>query len=103
MAQEKKMSTRAASIVAAAWTCVGWLVVPPDVAVGKKLRTGVNWTKIERLPIYLAEGEPAGGGIELSGGAIPALTAGKVDVATNAETQAILRSTADPDIRVILT
>jgi ABC-type nitrate/sulfonate/bicarbonate transport system substrate-binding protein len=36
-------------------------------------------------------------------GALPSLTEGKVDAATNAETQAILRSTANPEIRVILT
>lgn len=72
-------------------------------AAAEKLRVGINLTTIETLPIYLAADGPAGGTIELSGGAIPALTAGKVDAATNAETQAILRSIADPDIRVILT
>jgi sulfonate transport system substrate-binding protein len=69
-------------------------------AAAEKLRVGVNLTTIETVPIYLAA---EGLDIELTGGAIPALTDGKVDVVTNAETQAILRSTARPDIRVILT
>jgi sulfonate transport system substrate-binding protein len=76
---------------------------PTRTSAAEKLRVGINLTTIETLPIYLAADSPAGGAIELSGGAIPALTAGKVDVVTNAETQALLRSVADPDIRVILT
>jgi sulfonate transport system substrate-binding protein len=72
-------------------------------AAAEKLRVGINLTTIETLPIYLAADGPAGGRMELTGGAIPLLTAGKVDAATNAETQAILRSTEHPDIRVILT
>jgi sulfonate transport system substrate-binding protein len=72
-------------------------------AAAERLRIGINLTTIETLPIYLAADGPAGEGIELMGGAIPALTSGKVDAATNAETQALLRSPADPDIRVILT
>ena len=67
----------------------------------EKLRVGINLTTIETLPIYLAaDGNSA---VELSGGGIPSVTEGKADAATNAETQAILRSTESPDIRVILT
>jgi sulfonate transport system substrate-binding protein len=66
----------------------------------EKLRVGVNLTTIETVPIYLAAD---GLDVAITGGAIPTLTEGKVDVVTNAETQAILRSTARPDIRVILT
>jgi hypothetical protein len=77
-------------------------VVQNDTAA-EKLRIGVNLTTIETLPIYLVEKELAGEGVALSGGAIPSLTAGNVDVVTNAETQAILRSIANPEIRVILT
>jgi sulfonate transport system substrate-binding protein len=66
----------------------------------EKLRVGINLTTIETVPIYLAA---EGLDVTLAGGAIPALTEGKVDVVTNAETQAILRSTERPDIRVILT
>jgi sulfonate transport system substrate-binding protein len=101
MAQQKKMRTRPVSIIAAA--CMASLLMVLNAAAAEKLRVGVNLTTIETLPIYLVESEPAGAGIELSGGAIPSLTAGNVDVVTNAETQAILRSTANPEIRVILT
>ena len=74
---------------------------PRDGAAAEKLRVGVNLTTIETLPIYLAaEGRDD---IALTGGALPTLTEGKVDAVTNAETQAILRSTANPEIRVILT
>ena len=101
MAKERRLGTSPASIVTAA--CAGWLLVAPTAVATEKLRVGVNLTTIETLPIYLVEREPAGEGIELSGGAIPSLTAGNVDVVTNAETQAILRSAANPEIRVILT
>jgi ABC-type nitrate/sulfonate/bicarbonate transport system substrate-binding protein len=86
----------------AAVACIaGWAFIGlHDGAAAENLRIGVNLTTIETVPIYLAvDGLDA----ELIGGAIPALTDGKVDVVTNAETQAILRSTARPDIRVILT
>jgi sulfonate transport system substrate-binding protein len=76
------------------------IIGPHDGAAAEKLRVGINLTTIETVPIYLAAD---GLDVELAGGAIPALTEGKVDVVTNAETQAILRSAARPDIRVILT
>src|SRR5260370_6914199 len=100
MAQERKVRTSPVSIVAAACACVGWLLGVANGAEAEKLRVGVNLTTIETLPIYLVESEPAGAGIALSGGAIPALTAGNVDVVTNAEPQAILRSTPHPATRV---
>jgi sulfonate transport system substrate-binding protein len=103
MARTSKFRTRLVSIVAVACACVGSLLVAANGAAAEKLRVGVNLTTVETLPIYLVEKAPEGEGIELSGGAIPALTAGKVDAATNAETQAILRSTVNPEIRVILT
>src|SRR5258706_423538 len=95
MAQEREIRTSSVSIVAAACACMSWLLAVANGAMAEKLRVGVNLTTIETLPIYLVESEPAGAGIELSGGAIPALTAGSVDIVTNAETQAILRSTAN--------
>lgn len=67
-----------------------------------KLRVGINLTTIETLPIYIAV-DGVADEVELAGGGIPSLTDGKADAATNAETQAILRSTASPNIRVILT
>jgi sulfonate transport system substrate-binding protein len=69
----------------------------------EKLRVGINVTTIETLPIYLAAEGPLAGAIELQAGALPLLTEGKVDVVTNAETQALLRSTANPEIRAIMT
>lgn len=102
MAEDTKARMRRVSIIAAVCACIGLLAIPIE-ARAEKLRVGINLTTIETLPIYLVERERAGEGIELSGGAIPALTAGKVDVVTNAETQAILRSTTNPEIRVILT
>ncbi len=77
------------------------VVASQTVWAAEKLRVGINLTTIETLPIYLAaDGK---GAVELSGGGIPSVTEGKADAATNAETQAILRSTESPDIRVILT
>lgn len=103
MAPEKMTPNKRSAIVAAAFACAGSLFVFAHGAVAERLRVGVNLTTIETLPIYLVEREPAGAGVELSGGAIPSLIAGKVDVVTNAETQALLRSSANPEIRVILT
>jgi sulfonate transport system substrate-binding protein len=100
--QHSKSRTGRLAIIAATCACLGSLLLAPNGASAEKLRVGVNLTTIETLPIYLVENE-LGDGVELSGGAIPSLTAGKVDVVTNAETQAILRSIANPEIRVILT
>jgi sulfonate transport system substrate-binding protein len=86
--------------VAIACIAGGAITLWHDGAAAQKLRVGVNLTTIETVPIYLAAD---GLDVELTGGAIPTLTEGKVDVVTNAETQAILRSTARPDLRVILT
>src|SRR5260370_14584061 len=103
MGQERKVGGSPVSIGAGACAGVGWVLGVANGAEAEKLRVGVNLTTIETLPIYLVESEPAGAGIALSGGAIPALTAGNVDVVTNAETQAILLSTATPEIRVLVT
>ena len=90
------------SLYVAAFACISGTAIfgPHHRAAAEKLRVGVNLTTIETVPIYLAAD---GLDVTLTGGAIPALTEGKVDVVTNAETQAILRSTERPDIRVILT
>jgi sulfonate transport system substrate-binding protein len=102
MSSGKILGMRLFLVVAIVSVCDG-IMGPPRTAAAEKLRVGINLTTIETLPIYIAADSLAGDAIELSGGAIPALTAGKVDVVTNAETQAILRSVNDPDIRVILT
>jgi sulfonate transport system substrate-binding protein len=98
MAGARGFSRKLFLIVALASISAGAI---PRESAAEKLRIGINLTTIETLPIYLAaDGRDA---IEIAGGAIPALTEGKVDAVTNAETQAVLRSTANPDIRVILT
>ena len=55
MAQEMKTRRSSASIVAAAWACIGSLLVVANDAVAEKLRVGVNLTTIETLPIYLSK------------------------------------------------
>jgi sulfonate transport system substrate-binding protein len=96
----RRLKRRALQIAAIGCIAGGAVFSPHDGAAAEKLRVGVNLTTIETAPIYLAAD---GLDVALTGGAIPALTEGKVDVVTNAETQAILRSTERPDIRVILT
>jgi hypothetical protein len=91
MAQQRKSRTGLLSIIAAGCACTGWLLVVQNGTAAEKLRVGVNLTTVETLRIYLVEKELAGEGVDLSGGAIASLTAGNVDVVTNAETQAILR------------
>lgn len=70
--------------------------------MSQSLRVGINLTTIETLPIYLAAAEPSCG-VALAGGKLPALLAGEVHAATHAETQALIFSAANPNIRVILT
>jgi sulfonate transport system substrate-binding protein len=96
----RRLKRRAVQIAAIGCIAGGAIFGPHDGAAAEKLRVGINLTTIETAPIYLAAD---GLDVALAGGAIPALTEGKVDVVTNAETQAILRSTERPDIRVILT
>src|SRR5579871_1314942 len=103
MAQERKIRTSPVSSVAVICAGLVSLFAVSNGSAAEKLRVGVNLTTIETLPIYLVESEPAGEGIALSGGNIPALTAGSVDVATHAETQAVRYSPAEPNLRVILT
>ena len=67
------------------------------------LRIAVNMTTIESAPVFLAAEGAAGAGIVLSAGGIPQLVNGDADAATNAETQALLRSTANPNLRIVLT
>lgn len=99
--RERRFRPKLFVIVALACVGAGAIASPSASAAAEKLRVGINLTTIETLPIYLAaEGRDS---IELTGGALPLLTDGKVDAVTNAETQAILRSTANPEIRVILT
>jgi hypothetical protein len=103
MTRAKTAGTRRLLTLVTAIAFAGVVSTSPNGATAEKLRVGINLTTIETLPIYLAAEGPLAGALELTGGAIPLLTEGKVDIVTNAETQALLRSTTNPDIRVILT
>jgi NitT/TauT family transport system substrate-binding protein len=60
-------------------------------------------TTIESAPVFLAAEGPSGSGIGVGSGGIPLLVSGEADAATNAETQALLRSAASPNLRIVLT
>ena len=60
-------------------------------------------TTIESAPVFLAAEGPAGAGIVVNSGGIPLLVSGEADAATNAETQALIRSATSPNIRVVMT
>jgi NitT/TauT family transport system substrate-binding protein len=68
-----------------------------------RLRFAVNMTTIESAPVFLAAEGPAGAGIVVTSGGIPVLVSGDADAATNAETQALLRSAVSPNLRIVLT
>jgi ABC-type nitrate/sulfonate/bicarbonate transport system substrate-binding protein len=63
----------------------------------------VNMTTIESAPVFLAAQNAADVRIDLRSGGIPMLLDGDVDAATNSETQALLRSVARPDLRIVMT
>jgi sulfonate transport system substrate-binding protein len=67
------------------------------------IRIAVNMTTIESAPVFLAEKNATNVRMELSAGGIPILLDGKVDAATNSETQALLRSVDRPDLRIVMT
>jgi len=79
------------------------LVHGQNAAPAPRLRFAVNMTTIESAPVFLAAEGPAGAGIVVSAGGIPLLVSGEADTATNAETQALLRSATSPNIRVVMT
>jgi sulfonate transport system substrate-binding protein len=79
------------------------LVHGQNGAPAPRLRFAVNMTTIESAPVFLAAEGPGGAGIVVSAGGIPLLVSGEADTATNAETQALLRSATSPNIRVVLT
>jgi sulfonate transport system substrate-binding protein len=74
-----------------------------DAPATRPLRFAVNMTTIESAPVFLAAEGPSGAGIGVSSGGIPLLVSGEADAATNAETQALLRSAASPNLRIVLT
>jgi ABC-type nitrate/sulfonate/bicarbonate transport system substrate-binding protein len=69
-------------------------------AAADPIRLAVNMTTVESIPVFLAaEGRP----VTVSAGGIPQLVDGSADAATNSETQALLRSVAAPNLRIVMT
>lgn len=66
------------------------------------IRLAVNMTTVESAPVFMAA-EAGAGGIVLTSGGIAQLVDGSADAATNSETQALLRSVAAPNLRIVLT
>jgi len=81
----------AAALVAAA------PLQPPSI------RVAVNTTTIESAPVFLAARDATGVRMDLQSGGIPLLLDGGVDAATNSETQALIRSVARLDLRIVMT
>ncbi len=70
-----------------------------------EIRIAVNSTTIESAPIFLAERMPGVKIVPVPNGrvAMAQLLDGSVDAATGSETQALLNSTAQPEMRIIMT
>jgi NitT/TauT family transport system substrate-binding protein len=60
-------------------------------------------TTVESAPVFLAAQGAAGGEMALTGGGIPLLVDRTADAATNSETQILLRSVDNPELRIVMT
>jgi ABC-type nitrate/sulfonate/bicarbonate transport system substrate-binding protein len=67
------------------------------------IRLAVNMTTVESAPVFLAAQNAPELKIDIRSGGIPMLLDGDADAATNSETQALLRSVARPDLRIVMT
>jgi NitT/TauT family transport system substrate-binding protein len=67
------------------------------------LRVAVNMTTVESAPVFLAARGTAGVEMALTGGGIPLLVDRTADAATNSETQILLRSVDNPELRIVMT
>jgi NitT/TauT family transport system substrate-binding protein len=67
------------------------------------LRVAVNMTTVESAPVFLAAQRAGEAAMALTGGGIPLLVNRTADAATNSETQILLRSVENPDLRVVMT
>jgi NitT/TauT family transport system substrate-binding protein len=65
------------------------------------IRIAVNMTTVESVPVFLAAQN--GAAVTIASGGIPMLLDGGADAATNSETQALIRSVARPDLRIVMT
>jgi sulfonate transport system substrate-binding protein len=70
-----------------------------------EIRIAVNSTTIESAPVFLAERTPGVKIVPVPNGraAMAQLLDGSVDAATGSETQALLNSTTQPEMRIIVT
>src|SRR5437868_9591590 len=82
-----------------------FLVLTSDFAHAQPplIRVAVNMTTVESAPVFVAARDAADVRINLRSGGIPMLLDGDADAATNSETQALLRSVARPDLRIVMT
>jgi NitT/TauT family transport system substrate-binding protein len=74
---------------------------PPAVTT-PPIRLAVNMTTVESAPVFLAA-QGAAAEMTLVSGGIPLLVDRTAEAATNAETQALLRSVANPEVRIVMT
>jgi sulfonate transport system substrate-binding protein len=68
-----------------------------------RFTVAVNTSTIEGAPIYVAEAVATPARFTVINGGVRDLAAGRAQAATNAETQMLLASTANPQIRMLLT
>jgi len=86
------------------------LLVPPSL-LGETQAPGprdpftiaVNTSTIEAAAVYVAEASPSGARFTVINGGVRDFATGKAQAATNAETQMLLATTANPKIRMLLT
>lgn len=97
----RSVITGAASIFAASgWSGCGGA---PESAELPPITVAGNMTTIELSPVLIAADSTYPGPITVINGGLPALVAGEVDAATNAETQLLRQSVDDPSLRIIFT
>lgn len=74
-------------------------------AASAQIRIAVNATTIESTPVFIAERSPGVQIVPVPNGraAMAQLLNGNVDAATGSETQMLLNSIAEPDMRIIVT
>lgn len=67
------------------------------------MRFAVNMATIESAPVFLAAQGAAGAEMTIVPGGIPLLVDRTAEAATNSETQILIRSVANPELRVVMT
>ena len=82
---------------------VGTILMLAQAAAPPPLRVAVNMTTVESAPVFLAAQGAAGRDMALTGGGIPLLVDRTADAATNSETQILLRSVDNPELRIVMT